>query len=156
MDIILRLIIFSFFIYSCKLNNNNTNLVVRSELVNVDTNSNIIKVRLYVKNISDVNIGYWEKKCSWQDNWRLIDTNLIFISPNCDSNFPFVKYIKPNDSVIYNSNIIYKDNFKANKFQLVFNFIDSNIALDSVLKIYENENILSEISYYVPIDISSE
>ena len=128
------------FFYSCRMSQIQNDLQVDTKLVNIDTISKILHVKLVLSNNSNKEVGYWENNCSWQDNWKPVDSNFYLVVDNCDGNFPVIKTIFPNDSIVHFLKIIYINNFQGKELDLFFNFIDSNIKLDSVLKIYENKD----------------
>lgn len=151
MKYFIKLSIILMFIYSCRLNDKPIEIEVQSKLIEIDTIDRSLKTKIIVMNNSNREISYWENNCSWQDNWKPLDSNFYFVLPECDNNFPVIRTIAPNDSIIYHFKIFYKKELKSKKVDIVFNFIDSKTNLDSVLKIYDNESIILESNKVVSI-----
>jgi hypothetical protein len=91
-------------------------------------NQQLIKIRISIVNITKYRVSFWMMSCSKEDNFIINTDYFRFYSYGCDSNYPDLIKINPNDSLIWNTNIIKSSPFihpfvKDTRFGLIY--IDS-------------------------------
>jgi hypothetical protein len=64
--------------------------------------SDLYSASIKMTNNTDKVFRFWIMTCSWQDSWIVNDKSFWLLGePNCDSNFPDLIELKPNQSVSY-------------------------------------------------------
>lgn len=107
---------FILLIFSCNENKriDNGGIIVSSSLNrafdSIYSNINSLKEKSFDITLSIINktsnpASFWIMKCSWQDNFIIEKKGVDFNLTDCDGNFPTVKTIKSQDSLVFKTTI---------------------------------------------------
>src|ERR1035437_843466 len=62
----------------------------------------LFSVSVNLMNNTDSVVRYWTMTCSWQENWVYNYNTIHFHYDDCDSNFPTLEELKPNQKKTFN------------------------------------------------------
>lgn len=71
---------------------------------------NTYAISFAVQNNTDSIIKFEIMSCSWESNFIFNIDSVSFIGGYCDSNFPIVVVLKPDEKVTYNGIVVFKQN----------------------------------------------
>jgi hypothetical protein len=57
-------------------------------------------IKLSIINRSNYPIAFWIMSCSWEDDFIINNDYVYFKGRNCNANFPWIRHLNPNDSLI--------------------------------------------------------
>jgi hypothetical protein len=115
-------------------NKENPNITVNATLIRTydticnykpDTKQTTFDINISIKNNSNKPISFWIMTCSWMKNF-IVNNDYIGINwVDCDSNFPKVRQLKPNDNIVFKTSCIKYNtttnpNIKTTKFGFIF------------------------------------
>ena len=155
------------FVISCKIDKKSIdpNIIVNARLIrsydSIPFRENIkyktFDIRLSLINKSDKPISFWIMSTSWFDNFIINNDFNQYLFKPISHNFPIIKHLKSNDSIVYKFAIIEREHtmyqsVKSTKFGFVF--IDSSrfngfFGYDSIIgdKSLHNKVIWSNALY---------
>ena len=85
-------------------------------------------------NNSSLPASFWMMTCSWNDNLIVNNDYIKLAGQSCDSNFPTIKHLKPNEKLSLNTSVIKLDftqNQSIGGTKLGFIFIDTIVCKNS-------------------------
>jgi hypothetical protein len=110
----LILILYAIISCDCFKYKDNLNVVVNASLLRTydsiyfDFDSirhKIFDVRLSIINKTNKPITFWTMTCSWQDNFIVNNDYIKFNFDVCNHNYPRMRHLYPNDSLIYKTSV---------------------------------------------------
>jgi hypothetical protein len=106
-----------FLVISCRngMQKNGPNIIVKASLIRSydsliydrDTSRHAaFDVKISIINKSDEQVRFWIMSSSWFDNFLINNDYMYFICGDIEHNYPKIKHLNPNDSLVYKASII--------------------------------------------------
>jgi len=168
----ITIILILFFSISCCSNksNGNPDIQVKATLIrSYDSINSRVKndkfkafdIKISIINKSDKRISFWIMTSSWDENFIINNDYIEFYMPSCNHNFPDVKHIGANDSLIYKTtfrkiNNTLGENVKSTRFGFIF--IDSLKCpnMDIYLNIINDKSKHDRIIWSNPLYLNTD
>jgi len=85
-------------------------------------------INLTLRNQTGKSITFWIMLCTWTENFIINNHYIKYGGPDCSKNFPVIRTIPPNDSIVYKALVLRDSGFIASivkETRFGFLFIDT-------------------------------